>query len=174
MKWYLQPQDVEFSEWDESVISAFLPTVSLPKNEPDAALPLGESTLFPLTDTPPTLDADHIVDTRTIVVSNDTATANYTIGVKSDEQKAIEKKALVPAFISSSQLRIGLLDDGLLATAEAIIAGIPDTATQIRVDTFWKHSAEFQREHPYIGLIGAQLGLDDDAIDKKFIAYKLI
>ena len=174
-KWYLDPEAKEFDSWNLRAINkATASNVSIQQIEPAEALVVGDSTLYPIVDTKPTLTDDQVITARVINVANGVATAAYTVGTKSDDQKAAEKQATTPASISASQLRIGLLDDGLLSSAEAIIAGIPDQTTQIRVDTFWKHSAEFERAHPYIGMIGAALGLDDDAIDDKFIAYKLI
>ena len=64
MKWYLTPNQVEFSTWLRAAIAKHLPNVSVPANAPSKAVSFGEAKLLPLTDTPPTLNEGQIVANR--------------------------------------------------------------------------------------------------------------
>ena len=77
---------------------------------------------------------------------------------------AAEKKALVPQVVTRRQALLALDSAGLLDDAEALIVQLP-RSSQIE----WNEAAEFRRDHPLIAGIGAQLNLDEDAIDALFI-----
>lgn len=93
MKWYLHPSGQEFSQWNPQAIAKHLGNVSLPVNEPLAKLSVGSSTLYPLTDDGPSLEAYEQVASRSITVGADTAVASYTTENKPLADYKTERKA---------------------------------------------------------------------------------
>ena len=93
MKWYLHPSGQEFSQWKPQAIARHLGNVSLPVNEPLAKLSVGSSTLYPLTDDGPTLEAYEQVASRSFTVGVDTAVASYTTENKPLADYKEERKA---------------------------------------------------------------------------------
>lgn len=71
----------------------------------------------------------------------------------------------VPASVTPRQVRLLLLQQGLLANIEATIAA-QDEATRIT----WEYALEFQRNDPLLNQLAANLGLTDTQIDEFFIA----
>lgn len=70
----------------------------------------------------------------------------------------------VPQVVSSRQARLVLLNQGLLANVEAMIAQ-QDTATRIT----WEYATEFRRDDPLLTSLAANLGLSDEEIDDFFV-----
>lgn len=71
----------------------------------------------------------------------------------------------VPASVTPRQVRLLLLQQGLLANVEALIKAA-DQATQIT----WEFASEFRRNDPLLEQLSKALGLTDDQVDQFFIA----
>ena len=71
----------------------------------------------------------------------------------------------VPQIVTPRQVRLLLLQQGLLAQVEAIIAQ-QDEATKIT----WQYAERFERTHPLLNQLAVSLGLTDQQIDQFFIA----
>ncbi|MGB3866537.1 MAG: hypothetical protein WBA29_13010 [Xanthobacteraceae bacterium] len=75
----------------------------------------------------------------------------------------------LPLVVSAAQGRLALLDAGLLATVKAAVDQA-DEATQI----WFEYATEWQRDHPILLALGAQVGLSGSAIDDLFRAAALL
>ncbi|WP_294640140.1 hypothetical protein [uncultured Aureimonas sp.] len=78
---------------------------------------------------------------------------------------------ILPGSVTSvtrRRAKRALVDAELLEAADAAIASIPGKAGQLaRID--WADATVFERTDPLIAALGAQLGLDDAAIDALFV-----
>jgi hypothetical protein len=74
-------------------------------------------------------------------------------------------KAMVPKSITPRQCRLILLQQGLLSSVEAMIAG-QDEATRIA----WEYASEFRRDDPLLLALAQNLQLTSEQIDQFFIA----
>lgn len=74
------------------------------------------------------------------------------------------ERSLIPKVISPRQVRIALLQRGLLSEVESMISQ-QDEATRIA----WEYASEFRREDPLLNNLAASLGLTDSKIDEFFI-----
>ncbi len=72
-----------------------------------------------------------------------------------------------PASVSAYQARIALLNAGLLAAAEALMA---DPATEAVARIAWEHATVFERSSPFIVTLAPALGLSEAQVDDLFIA----
>jgi hypothetical protein len=72
---------------------------------------------------------------------------------------------VVPGSVTPRQVRLILLQQGLLDQIEAMIAE-QDRATQIT----WQFASEFRRDDPLLAQLAATLGLTDEQVDNFFIA----
>lgn len=72
---------------------------------------------------------------------------------------------VVPKVISPRQCRLILLQQGLLATVEAMIAQ-QDEATRLT----WEYALEFRRDDPLLNNLAVSLDLTSEQIDQFFIA----
>lgn len=70
----------------------------------------------------------------------------------------------VPDSVTPRQVRILLLQQGLLASVEAMIAS-QDEATRIT----WEYALEFRRDDPLLNALAVSLNLSDAQIDQFFI-----
>lgn len=71
---------------------------------------------------------------------------------------------IVPSMITPRQCRLMLLQLGLLASVEQMIAQ-QDEATKIA----WEYATEFRRDHPLLLALSVNLNLDEAALDNFFI-----
>lgn len=71
----------------------------------------------------------------------------------------------VPASVTPRQVRLLLLQQGLLANVETMIKAA-DQATQIT----WEFASEFRRSDPLLEQLSKALGLTDAQVDQFFIA----
>lgn len=71
----------------------------------------------------------------------------------------------VPAKVSRAQLKLALLELGLLTTVEAAIGASNDLALQIN----WIDRLEFERDHALVVAMGQMLGKAPEEIDAVFI-----
>ncbi|WP_295038249.1 hypothetical protein [Sulfitobacter sp.] len=73
----------------------------------------------------------------------------------------------VPDAVSMRQARLALSRNGLLADAEAAIAGMTGPeGDEARIE--WEYATELRRDHPLVAALGQTLGLDDAAKDDLF------
>lgn len=79
--------------------------------------------------------------------------------------KAITAAIPVPASVTPRQVRLLLLQQGLLTNVEAMIKAA-DQATQIT----WEFASEFRRNDPLLEQLSKNLGLTDAQVDQFFIA----
>jgi hypothetical protein len=73
----------------------------------------------------------------------------------------------VPPEVSPYQARIALLQAGLLASVEALMAD-PNTPQAARLA--WEYATIVQRQSPFISTLGSTLGLTETQIDDLFCA----
>lgn len=71
----------------------------------------------------------------------------------------------VPQIISARQVRLILLQQGLLETVGAMIEQQEEA---VRIE--WEYATEFRRDNPLLTGLAANLGLTDEQIDEFFIA----
>lgn len=71
----------------------------------------------------------------------------------------------VPQVISARQVRLILLQQGLLETVKAMIEQQEEA---VRIE--WEYATEFRRDNPLLTGLAANLGLTDEQIDEFFIA----
>lgn len=77
-------------------------------------------------------------------------------------------KPLVPHEVSMRQARLALLARGVLDLVGAAIDSLPSPGrTAARIE--WDYSSVVARNSPLVVMMGAALGLDDDALDELFI-----
>lgn len=70
----------------------------------------------------------------------------------------------VPASVTPRQVRLLLLQQGLLSQVEAMIAA-GDEATRIT----WEFASEFRRDDPLLLALSSQLGLSSEQVDDFFV-----
>lgn len=73
----------------------------------------------------------------------------------------------VPAIVTRFQAKAALLNAGLLAQVETLMA---DPATPAITRLAWVEALSFERSSPTVAAMGAALGLADADIDALFIA----
>ena len=75
----------------------------------------------------------------------------------------------VPPQITSGQGREALYDAGLFANVQPAIDAVEDPDTKWRVQNAWDNRPTWERQSPFVAMMAAILGLDDDALDQLFI-----
>lgn len=107
-----------------------------------------------------------------ISVTTDAKTGQVTTRALTPEEVAARQARLaamtpVPYSITPRQCRLILMQQGMLASVEAIIAGM-DEATRIT----WEYALEFRRDDPLLNGLAAHpdLNLTSAQIDAFFIA----
>lgn len=76
--------------------------------------------------------------------------------------------AVVPASVTMRQARLALHAAGLLGQVEAAIDALPEPPrTEARIE--WDYASEVHRGSEFVGMMGAALMLDDDALDALFV-----
>jgi hypothetical protein len=74
----------------------------------------------------------------------------------------------VPQEVSMRQARLALLSGGVLGQVDAAIESLPSPDREAaRIE--WDYSSVVARFSPLVVMMGAALGLDDDALDDLFI-----
>lgn len=74
----------------------------------------------------------------------------------------------MPQEVSMRQARLALLDRGVLGQVDAAIDSLPSPDSEAaRIE--WDYSSVVARNSPLVTMMGAALGLDDDALDELFI-----
>lgn len=97
---------------------------------------------------------------------------NESDGTAKEQYDAIwnqELKARLPRFATARQIRLALLDAGLLdsvTTAFADLAEPMKTKAQIE----WEYATEIDKESPLIQALYPKLGLTEDQLDDLFVA----
>jgi hypothetical protein len=76
-------------------------------------------------------------------------------------------KPLVPHEVSMRQARLALLARGVLDLVGAAIDLLPSPERAAALIE-WNHSSVVARDSPLVEMMGAALGLDDDALDELF------
>lgn len=93
--------------------------------------------------------------------SLNTAYSGYTLV----EWLMDEPPPSIPASITPRQCRLLLLQQGLLADVEAMIA---QSTEDVRIT--WEYALEFRRDDPLLNQLAANLGLTEAQIDEFFLA----
>lgn len=79
----------------------------------------------------------------------------------------------VPASVSSTQLRLWLLDHGLLEQVRDAIAALP-ADVRAEFEIMWEYETTFARDNPKMLAIAGSLNMDDAAIDRAFREASLL
>ena len=100
------------------------------------------------------------------------AQSNEGIGWSYDGQyftAPTQAPAIVPQEVTMRQARLALLDAELLANVQTAINSLPEPAkTKAQIE--WDYSNALQRGNSFVSTLGGALGLDNEALDKLFIA----
>lgn len=75
-----------------------------------------------------------------------------------------------PQTVSMAQARIALKMAGLFDAVENKLNNLPDGPPKIAAQTAWEYSPTVSRTGELIKTLGAEIGLDDQALDALFIA----
>lgn len=78
---------------------------------------------------------------------------------------------LVPVSVTPYQARIALLNAGLLASVETVMA---DPGTDQAAGIAWEYATAIERDSPFIAALAPALGLTEEQIDGLFIAAAAI
>lgn len=85
-----------------------------------------------------------------------------------EQKAAAARAALVPQSVTMRQARLAMLNSGILADVEAMIATMPgDDGAAARID--WEFARDVRRDWPLVAALGAQLGMSNEQIDDLFI-----
>lgn len=184
MKWYLTPDNIEFSKWSHKAISKQFPNSSLPKNEPVSALSIGDKTLMPLVDNGPTLGANEVVDSRVITVSINIANASYTYREKTADELTAERAALVDTMVvTRAEFAVKAAGAGMVTAQEAenwaggtslpnvittALSGITDDTARLQARIQALTADVIHRNSPIIAMAQASIGLSDAQVDALF------
>ena len=79
-------------------------------------------------------------------------------------------KPPVPQQISSGQGREALYNVGLFANVQPAIDAIDDADAKWRVQNAWDYRPNWERQSPFVTMMAAILGLDDEQTNQLFIA----
>lgn len=93
----------------------------------------------------------------------DAQTGEQTVRPYTPQEIAAARKSEVPRSLSPRQTRLLLLQRGMLASVEQMIAA-QDEATRIA----WEYAIEFQRNDPLLIQLATAHGLSDADIDQFF------
>ena len=81
---------------------------------------------------------------------------------------AAANQPTVPQEVSMRQARLALLGRGVLGQVDAAIDSLPSPDSEAaRIE--WDYSSVVARNSPLVTMMGAALGLDEDALDELFI-----
>ncbi len=90
------------------------------------------------------------------------AEAMATFAAEQAEREAAAKRGPLTA----RQLRLGLVDNGFALTqVEAAIDALPDGPEKEKAKIEWQYAGEFQRDHPLLMTIAAQLGISAEQFE---------
>jgi hypothetical protein len=77
--------------------------------------------------------------------------------------------SLIPQAVSMRQARLALLQAGILATVDQVIAGITPTEAQQKIKIEWDYATEVDRQWPTLLALQSTLELTDEQVDDLFI-----
>ena len=90
-----------------------------------------------------------------------------------EARAAVATQPVVPQEVSMRQARLALLSRGVLGQVDAAIDSLPSPDSEAaRIE--WDYSSVVARNSPLVTMMGAALGLDDDALDELFITAALL
>ena len=75
----------------------------------------------------------------------------------------------VPQSITARQARLALLSIGKLGDVDTAIAGMPSPQKE-QAQIEWEYATAIERQHEFVGNLGAALGLTDSQVDDLFKA----
>ncbi|MBD9651987.1 hypothetical protein IB267_26870 [Ensifer sp. ENS09] len=89
------------------------------------------------------------------------------------EQERAEMERTKP--LTARQLRLGLVNNGFaLADVDVAIEALPDGAEKEKARIEWQYAGEFNRDHPLLTTIAAQLGISAEQFETMWVeALKL-
>lgn len=132
---------------------------------------LADAGVFPLRIERPAAQPGEIVEPGAIEQVDGAWVQQWTVRVATpEEQAAIDEgdKVPVPQEVSMRQARLALLARGVLGQVDAAIESLPSPDREAaRIE--WDYSSVVARNSPLVVMMGAALGLDDDALDELFI-----
>ncbi len=110
----------------------------------------------------------NIVDVESLAGSPFTLVAcgpDVRIGDLYDGQ-VFSRPAVVPAVpqeVTMRQARLALIDAGKLALVDTLLDSLAEPM-KTRARAEWEYSSTVQRTHPFVMMLGTQLGIDLDAL----------
>ena len=103
-----------------------------------------------------TIDGTEVIDGKRVI--------KWSVRDKTAEEIEAERKVSVPSQITPRQCRLQLLSLGLLDEVETMCNDNRE------MQIWFEYSLDFQRNHPMIEAMAAQLGLTDEQLDEMFTA----
>lgn len=76
---------------------------------------------------------------------------------------------VVPAQVTKRQGRLALLAAGKLAAVTDAIAALPSPQREA-AEIEWNDASNYERASPFVALLAAEVGLDDEELDALFVA----
>lgn len=73
----------------------------------------------------------------------------------------------VPQVVTMRQARLALLGAGLLTQVDTAINALPSPQKEA-ASIEWEYSQEVHRDRPFVALLGAAMGLNDQQLDDLF------
>lgn len=140
----------------------------------DPALGVSNAAWWPEVDQSPVLNQYQEYGEETLTPDPDSKTVIVTRAVIDWTQQQIDEYESEQAtarradmVVTPRQARLALLQNGLLSQVDAVIASLPEPQKSI-AQTDWEYAVSIERNSPWIGQIGAALGLDDAGLDDLF------
>lgn len=110
----------------------------------------------------------YLVNDNRVVIDSDSKAEELFPGAWTFVEERLEQP-LVPQSVTMRQGREILIDMGLLANVNAIIAAIPDPLQRAKAENYFNMSNTMERQNTWVKSIGAALGLTDTQLDEMFI-----
>ena len=115
----------------------------------------------------PTIPENHHLVGPTYVIDheNNLVILNYTT-----EENIGSPQINIPDIITATQIRLWLVNNNIsLESIDNAISAIGDPLLREKTRVQWEYAPYVERNHPFINMIGDQLGLGSSQIDQAFI-----
>lgn len=122
MKWFLDPDGIEFSSWNTKALGKHFPNVSFGKTEPVEALEIEGKTLYPLIDEPVDLDEGDYIKSWSIQVDQDAGNARKVYEVAERPREEVIQERLEKASDQCRKRIMAVVDQTAQANMTAFAA----------------------------------------------------
>jgi hypothetical protein len=103
------------------------------------------------------------------VETNDAITETWTVTEKTDEEKTeVLAESRKQVVVTMRQARLALLQQGLLSSVAAAIAGLPEGEKEA-AEIQWEYGSDVERLSPLVVGLMPALGMSEEEIDALFV-----